>query len=1155
MNEDILRHFSSIVIGHSKKIIVAVILFSLLMGYFATGLQMQTREEAFNPDTPKSNYLTYIKEEFGTSDDVAQIIFTAHNGDVLTADALTDMLNVKQALLQNQSIQRTLSRSPRNPTGITTLADTILTAHHLQEIQQDILHKTQYANNRTANASYLLEKQQQLYTSLDTIVNLCTSLLSSPHENVQAGGAHMLTALSALLSRPSTIQAMEQQDQLFTEYKNVLANGSRTAVIISTSLTVTTIEVLTSPAIQGTTHVVMTLIEKLENAACRWPTLENLTAVLKQSLEKIEIDTNQTMALQGMATVLTGMNTVLTDRKATGQEKQTARQIALHLMENIGTMQSLPVTDDGGLSFSLLNFSGQARQLNLTLQEKKNNLRNMSDADVKATVRRTFTYSSETFNQSTAGAVSNITQLANQTERTKSAIHNVSIHLKVALSRLRSLDRSAAARQLSIFQEQLQENKSTLTTLETTLDTSKSTLRSVQYLPGQIQQLKNGIAMSVSNEAGAPTKSSSLSAPSCLGMVRMNASLDDAVLLRAQHDIVHVARQEADELEIRVFAGHLMNEEINESTRRTLTTLLPIAFIFVIVVLFLVYRTLIETVLSLVSLVCAIIWTVGIGVLLGFDFNVMVIAVPILITGLVIDYGIHLVMRYREEKRKGHSPSAATTLAITTVGGALLLTTVTTAIGFLSNMSSSLQVMKNFGVLAAVGITSSFVIMVGFLPATIKEIEKRRKNQDGHPPSSTQGDKKKGTAWDMLSRIVDTPYRHPTFVLLLISMLTLSATYGAAHVDTTFSMQDFLPENQPQKENIQYIRENFNISTSYAYVLIEGGIATRSCMEALDQAAANMQDDETLLPGDGLSSPLTVLREYGTAPAGSPMYNATVAARFAASDTDGDLVPECNISALYDLYYETPETHDAIAAVVARNKGQEYTQAIIKVKENEKLIEANVDRATDMERDLQEDVQPIRAEDFTVQVTSNSMIVQQTTEEMESTLITSLIATVSIIAMLLTIVFYRLHGSLTLGPITTIPVTLVTIWILATMFMLGVPLNIMTVTITALTVGMGVAYGIHVTHRFMEEKEEQRNVYRAMHTTIKHTGGALFGSAATTMGAFSILSFSNILLLSRFGYITAIAIGYSFLVSVFVLPAILMLREKYQKRERNSEIT
>ncbi|MFO8133341.1 MAG: MMPL family transporter, partial [Thermoplasmatota archaeon] len=170
-----------------------------------------------------------------------------------------------------------------------------------------------------------------------------------------------------------------------------------------------------------------------------------------------------------------------------------------------------------------------------------------------------------------------------------------------------------------------------------------------------------------------------------------------------------------------------------------------------------------------------------------------------------------------------------------------------------------------------------------------------------------------------------------------------------------------------------------------------------------------------------------------------------------------------------------------------------------------------------------------------------------------STLIASLIATVSIIAVLLTIVFYRLHGFLALGVITTIPVTLVTIWILATMFMLGVPLNIMTVTITALTVGMGVAYGIHVTHRFMEEKEEQRDVDRAMHNTIKHTGGALFGSAATTMGAFSILSFSNILLLSRFGYITAIAIGYSFLVSVFVLPALLMLREKHQKKE--SEIT
>ncbi len=1155
MNEDILRHFSSIVTGHSKKIIAAVILFSLLMGYFATGLQMQTREEAFNPDTPKSNYLTYINEEFGTSDNIAQIIFTADNGDVFTTDALTDMLNVKQALLQNQSIQRTLSHSPRNPTGITTLADTILTAHRLQEIQQMMLQKTQYANNRTTNMSHLLEKQQRLYASLDTTVALCNSLLSSPHEKVQDAGTHMLTALSALLTNPSAMQAIEQQNHLLTEYRNVLANGSRTAVIVSTGLTATTIKVLTSPAAQRTTHAAMELTEQIENATRQWPALKNLTAILKESLEKVKIDTDQRTALQGMATMLTGMNTVLTDRKATEGERQTARDIVLHVMGNVDTVQSLSLDNQSSLSFSFLDFSGPEQQLNMTLQEKKQRLCNMTNADVKATVRHILTYSSETFDQSTAHAVSNINHLAGESERTASVIHNVSLRVEDVQSRLHSRDRFGAARQLAGFQEHLQDNRSTFTTLSATLDTSASKLQSVQYLPSQLQQLKNGIAMSISTDAAISTEAGDVSAQSCLGMVRMNASLDDAVLLQAQQDITHLARQESDTLGTKVFGSHLMNEEINESTHRTLTTLLPIAFLFVVAVLFLVYRTFIETVLSFGSLICAIIWTVGIGVLLGFDFNVMTIAVPILITGLVIDYGIHLVMRYREEKRKGHNPWDATTLAITTVGGALLLTTVTTAIGFLSNMFSSIQVMKNFGILAAVGITSSFVIMVGFLPATINEIEKRRKNRAGHPPTGAQGNTKKSKVQDLLSRIGDAPYRHPVFVLLLISGLTLSAAYGAAHVDTTFSMQDFLPENQPQKENIQHIRENFNISTSYAYVLIEGDVATPSCLQALDQTATNMQDDELLLSGDGLSSPLTVLREYGTAPAGSPMYNATVADRFAASDTDGDLVPDRNISNLFDLYYETAETRDAMAAVVTRNTGQEYTAAVIKVKENEKLIEANVDRAADMEHDLQEDIQPLQADNFNVELTSNSMIIQQTTEELESTLIASLMATVSIIAVLLTIVFYRLHGSLALGVITTIPVTLVTIWILATMFILGVPLNIMTVTITALTVGMGVAYGIHVTHRYMEENEEERNVYRAMHTTIKHTGGALFGSATTTMGAFSILSFSNILLLSRFGYITAIAIGYSFLVSVFVLPAILMLREKYQKRRKKSEIT
>ncbi len=174
------------------------------------------------------------------------------------------------------------------------------------------------------------------------------------------------------------------------------------------------------------------------------------------------------------------------------------------------------------------------------------------------------------------------------------------------------------------------------------------------------------------------------------------------------------------------------------------------------------------------------------------------------------------------------------------------------------------------------------------------------------------------------------------------------------------------------------------------------------------------------------------------------------------------------------------------------------------------------------------------------------MISEESNSELMDTQSRSLILTIFIVALTLSIVFYTLHKSVVLGIITTIPVALITLWIIATMYVVGVSLNVMTASITALTVGMGVDYSIHITHRFMEETENN-NLLDAMHETVKNTGAALFGSATTTIAAFAILSTSDMMPLSQFGSITALALLYSFIVAVFVLPSGLMIWAKYKE--------
>ena len=107
------------------------------------------------------------------------------------------------------------------------------------------------------------------------------------------------------------------------------------------------------------------------------------------------------------------------------------------------------------------------------------------------------------------------------------------------------------------------------------------------------------------------------------------------------------------------------------------------------------------------------------------SFNNITQIIPILLIGLGVDYGIHITSRYREEVGRGQDVDGAIRTAIGTVGIALALATLTTAIGFLTNVLSPVPALVDFGVLAAIGIAVSFILTLTFFPAARTLMDRR----------------------------------------------------------------------------------------------------------------------------------------------------------------------------------------------------------------------------------------------------------------------------------------------------------------------------------------------------------------------------------------------------------------------------------------------
>ncbi len=581
-----------------------------------------------------------------------------------------------------------------------------------------------------------------------------------------------------------------------------------------------------------------------------------------------------------------------------------------------------------------------------------------------------------------------------------------------------------------------------------------------------------------------------------------------------------------------VMSMRLMNNDLQGVMNETSTTLLPAAFILVIIILLIIFRNITDTVLGLFGLFMAITWTYGFGVMADMTFNQISTTVAVLIVGLGIDYAIHTIMRYREEIRAGKDVKKAVISMETHLGMALILATVTTIVSFLSNLSSPIPPLRDFGMMNAFGIFSAFVINLTFVPA-VKVILDRRKERRGKKIVKERG-RTTESGVVILNKILAIgaigAEKHPYKVLAIVAIISLAGIYGGMNLGTEFSETDFLPENTSSYHTLTYIMDNFDSSgMEYTYVLIKGDLTSPELLRSIEDVRTNMADDTyvSLSESEDLT---TLIRDVSES-------NSTFASMVHSLDRDGDGLPDSSISQVYDWLY----AHDERTKYLLYRDDGRYVSTIMRVKgTSTKNSEHRV-----LYSELNADMGPLRDAGYSAVVTGGSLLVYKITTSLQNSQWNSLIVTLIISLIILSAVFYYLRRSMVLGTLTTLPVVIALIWSLGTMYLVGLNFNMMTVTITALTIGLGITYSIHLSHRFLEELDGN-SPEEAARTSVRHTGSAIFGAAATTMGGFGVLMLSSMPPMRQFGEIATISILFSFLLSVFILPTFLVLWARHR---------
>jgi len=280
-------------------------------------------------------------------------------------------------------------------------------------------------------------------------------------------------------------------------------------------------------------------------------------------------------------------------------------------------------------------------------------------------------------------------------------------------------------------------------------------------------------------------------------------------------------------IQAEAFSVHLLAYDVDQSTQDTNVLMALGMLVVTVILLWFTFRHWSYVILPLVTLVISVIWTFAFGVVMGITFTAIDVAVVPLVVGLGIDFSVHISRRYQEGLNAGNTVEESLLDSQVHTGRALLLAAITTIIAFLSGISGGVGPVRDFSLLCAAGIFSSFILTILFYTSLRYVLDS---NSEGRVTTVSGSDIIEKT----ISRASELVDKHPQAIVSTVVVITLLAIGGASQISTSFTLDDFLSDDLEIMITGENIQSEFRgASYSQSQILIEGDVAKRDFLDNL----------------------------------------------------------------------------------------------------------------------------------------------------------------------------------------------------------------------------------------------------------------------------------------------------------------------------------
>lgn len=541
---------------------------------------------------------------------------------------------------------------------------------------------------------------------------------------------------------------------------------------------------------------------------------------------------------------------------------------------------------------------------------------------------------------------------------------------------------------------------------------------------------------------------------------------------------------------------------VNRYMRQDLAFLLPVVVGVVVLVLFVSFRSVWGVALPLGVVGVGLVWTMGLVGLTGHKLTMISTFLPVVLVAVGSAYGIHVVNEYFQRVARGEAKKAAVQATIQEMFVPVLGAAVTTAAGFLTLLSSFLVPTREFGLFSAFGVMTCFLLAMAMIPALLLVLP-----VPAVRPAKLQMQSARAFARGLA--------RRPGLVLLGVLLVLGALGAGIPRLRVESDVTRYFREDSPVVQGLRVVDERFGGSQELSIVLDTG-------------RRDGLKDPEVLRFMDRLQRFLEAQPDVG------------------ATSSLADLVKESYFTLRGDdpAFYTIPETSRAVAQVLLLYEmgGGEVTKSMATRDFRVGRIAARVrsvglsgyDALLRAVEGFVAREKPAAVKDW--YVTGSPSLYIQLSKKLIASQLASLGTSFGAVGFIVAVLLLSLGA----GLLSLIPLLVAVAGNFGVMGYAGAYLDMATVMIASLTVGIGVDYAVHFLNRYRNARGLGLAHEEALAETLRTSGRAIVVNALTLALGFLVMLFSRFGALNTFGWLIALTMVTSLLGALLVLPAVLV---------------